>query len=309
MDPLGGVRSGLSQGRASAKGIKNKMKMAKAAKAKTARFDKPVIGHLLLFLLIGTLLGAAVMIPVYAWPEISVAKYMFIGFVLVFLLVGMWHRSRMFRKIDWAHPVRFWPEFWLTFSSGLLCALALFLMFHFIPKLSFASHWQNTGDYGLTMASAAVAFLFPFLFMQLFEASEDLQEKKYPLWYYPKDYIEKQPTWDFDKIVFVNMVFATDAKNKRFERHEVKLPLEANFGETIYLFIQHYNQNVRPDKPFQDMSMPDNSLGWMFGVDKKLGPIKLGTRFIDPELTVEENRIGGDVNITWKRVNKPVDNE
>ncbi len=46
MDPLGGVRSSMAQGKALTRGLKGKAKMAKGLKAKSAKLNKPVVKYL-----------------------------------------------------------------------------------------------------------------------------------------------------------------------------------------------------------------------------------------------------------------------
>lgn len=300
MDPLGGMRSSMAQGKSMSKGVKSKMKMAKAANAKAAKFDKAVIFYLLSFLAIGVLLGCTVFFPYYGGMEGSMVKMLYVLFILTAGVLGRWHMIRMYKKVDWANEYRFGPEFTLTVGSALFLGLGVFLVQFFIPRM--IPSWSLVGDFAFLLASAFVAFVIPFLLSHLFEAAQSIEEDIYPLWYYPKNYIEKQPTWNRELVVYANMVFYPKPSEDRPKRIEVRLPEEANLGEILYLFINDYNKNKSPDRPISDLRREDNSLGWLFSVPKKLWKIQIGKRYLDPELTIEENQISKQMDISFERV-------
>jgi len=292
------------------KGVKGKMKMAKAAKAKAARFSKPVIVYLLKYLLVGILLGFLVFVPLFGAFDGSMVKVLYAGLSLISLLLGMRHVNRLYTKIDWANENRFGPEFLLTIGVSLLLAIGFFLVYRFLPMLfSFLKDQVSpAAAFSWLLASTAVCFWIPYLLYQVFLSTLEVKPREYVLWYYPKDYREQQPTWNRDKVVFANLMFnPTHSEPKRVKKIEAKLPLEANLGEIIYLFINDYNENKSPDDPIDTLRWDNDSLGWLFSVPVKIGKLKVGKRYLDPEITIEENLIKEQDHINFIRIVKDQD--
>ncbi|NND94062.1 MAG: hypothetical protein HKN45_04305 [Flavobacteriales bacterium] len=303
MDPLGGVRSSMAQGKALTKGVKSKVKMAKGLKAKSAKLNKPVVKYLLVFLLISIFLGLSVFVPLHGFEGISRVRLTFVGMSLIAIILGSWHVRRMEDKIDWAHPFRLGPELLLTVGVALILFLGVFLIFYFLPRLM-PNLLIGRPDFAAIIGSSSLFFIVPVLVDRLFKHAQMIDPKQYRMWYYPKEYIEKQPTWSREKLVYANLIFNLKRTDDRHKRIEVRLPLEANFGEMIYLFINDFNENKQPDDPIKDLRSDNDSLGWLFSVPKSIWKLKVGKRYLDPELTVEENEIEKQMNITFERTYK-----
>lgn len=303
MDPLGGVRSSMAQGKALTKGMKSKAKMAKGLKAKSAKLNKPVVKYILIFLLISIVLGLTVFVPIHGFEGISRVKLTFVGMSLLTILLGTWHVKRMEEKIDWAHPYRLVPELLFTIGVALILLLGIFILFYFLPRLM-PNLLLGREDFALTIGSASLLFIVPLLVDRLYKRAQLIESKQYRLWYYPKNYIEKQPTWSREKLVYANLIFNLKRTDDRHKRIEVRLPLEANFGEMIYLFINDFNENKQPDEPIRDLRIENDSMGWLFSVPKRIWKLKVGKRYLDPELTVEENEIEKQMDITFERTFK-----
>jgi hypothetical protein len=217
----------------------------------------------------------------------------------------MLHVRRMFNKIEWADEYRLGPEFLLTFVVALMSAVGLFLMHLFIP--SFVTSMGDVGYFAFMMSSSAIWLLVPFLMFHAHMAASDIERPVYPLWYYPKNYMEKQPTWDREKVVYANMVFEPTYGEGRVKKIEVRLPMEANLGEVIYLFINDYNENKSPDNPINNLRKEDKSIGWLFSSPKRLGKLKIGKKYLDPELSIEENMILPQQDINFERIFSAID--
>jgi hypothetical protein len=303
MDPLGGVRSSMAQGKSLARGMKGKAKMAKALKTKSAKLNKPVIKYLLVFLLISIVLGLSVFVPIHGFEGVSRVKVIFVLMCILSVLLGSWHVKRMEEKVDWAHPYRLGPELLFTAGVALILMLGIFLLFYFLPLL-LPNLLVGRPDFALIIASTSLFFIIPFLVDRLFKRAQVVDGRQYRLWYYPKNYIEKQPTWSRDKLVYANLIFNLKSTDDRHKRIEVRLPTEANFGEMIYLFINDFNENKQPDDPIRDLRIENDSMGWLFSVPKRIWKLKVGKRYLDPELTVEENEIEKQMDITFERTFK-----
>jgi len=287
------------------------MKMAKAAKKRSARFSKSVLFYLLAYFFVGAVAGLVVLIPVHGFSGYSRIKLIFIGLFIAFILFGVRHARRFYQKIDWAHPARLLPELLTTIGLVALIMLGFSLTFYFMAT---GISWLNGMQvFTLVLAGSAVGFIIPFIMDRLYTSALEVEEDEYNLWYYPKDYREKQPVWDRNRLVFPNMVFRPKMMEKRAKVIEVRLPMGANLGEVMYLFIQDFNQNKSPEEPIDNLRWSDDSMGWLFSVPRKTWNLKFGgrtksyhfgRRYLDTELTVEENRIGEQMNVYFERVIK-----
>lgn len=303
MDPLGGVRSSMAQGKALTKGVKGKAKRVKGLKSKAAKLNKPVVKYLLFYLLISILLGLSVFVPIHGFEGVSRVKLIFVLLSVIALLLGWRHVNRMEDKVDWVHPYRLGPELLFTIGVALILLLGIFLIFYFLPFL-FPNLLFGKQYFALTIASSSLFFVIPMLVDRLYKRAQLVENRHYRLWYYPKNYIEKQPTWNREKLVYANLIFNLKSSDDRHKRIEVRLPTEANFGEMIYLFINDFNENKQPDDPIRNLRIENDSLGWLFSVPKRIWKLKVGKRYLDPELTVEENEIEKQMDITFERTYK-----
>ncbi|HQX37449.1 MAG: hypothetical protein IPI00_07100 [Flavobacteriales bacterium] len=305
------------------KGLGSKVKQAKGAQAKAAKFNSGIVKHLLVFLLLGSLLGLTVFLPYYQFdgffatpapdgtvPKLNMVRVVFTSLSIIFLLIGIWHLSKAEKKVDWFDRFRLGPEFGLTLGFAFVAALGLFLMHRFGHLLLF---WKTTppnayfepmaSTFALLFASTAIWFVVPFLVRHLYQRAMLVEDKQYPLWYFPKNHKEKEPVW-IEPFVHLHMRFIPDRKQGSSKLIETKLPLQWNFGQGVYLFIEDYNEHRSPDAPIKELRQDDNSLGWLFSVPKKIGSIKIGQRYLDPELSVQENRIVENTEIRFSRIHR-----
>jgi len=296
--------------RAKAKMAKNQVQkrakyaqgVAKKAKGKTAKLDKVLVLHHLLFMGMALVASLALFIPLqWEGNTLPMPKLVFIGLVAYHILMGRWHIRRAERKIRWYNREDLWPESAVNMTVPLFMALVIFLISLLVPAtftenrtLAYAQHFSAYAGF---MAMSTMGFFVPWFSEKVLESALSLQPKKYKLWFWPKDYKEKQPTWNRDLVVFADLTFIRDVDNPVLTEVKVKLPQEALFGEMIYLFIQDYNNNRSPEAPIKDLWSPDGDMGWLFYV-----PGKLGSRdYIDPDLTVGENPITENCTVIFER--------
>jgi hypothetical protein len=155
----------------------------------------------------------------------------------------------------------------------------------------------------LILASGTVSILIPFLLNACFEQALQIGEKEYKYWEYPENFIEQQPTWNRERVVFSNLNFRRKQNENFVTTIKVKLPKEANFGELIYLFMKDYNENRSPENPIDGLSRKQGTLGWFFKTDNKgITKVWKRKRLIDTDMTVEENGIEEDGHIYFERI-------
>src|SRR5690554_3954032 len=294
-DPTRGIRSGYAESQGVKRTGKAKLGRAKAFQAKAAKVDKPVVMHFLLFLLIGILMGLAVFAPFFNTATYSMLKSLFIAFFGIGLLLGHWHNSRAAKKIDWATSGKFFPRLLLSLAVYLAVFGGILRMFMVLPLLIPSYVSETNFSISALLAASTISILIPFLINETFDYATDIESKEYKIWEFPQNYIEKQPTWNRDRVVFSNLNFRRKENENFVTTIKVKLPKEANFGELIYLFMRDYNENRSPENPIGELLPQHGTIGWFFKTDNK-GVSKLWKRkvMIDTDLTVEENGIEED---------------
>lgn len=304
-DPTRGIRSGLAESQAIKRTSKSKFRQVKGIQTKAAKVNKSVVMHFLLFLLIGVLMGLAVFAPFYKNSSYSVLKILFISFFVIGLLIGHWHKTRMLKKIDWSPNSKFFPRFLLTLAVYLSVFSGILLIFMVLPML--LSNIVNVSETNFSisalLAASTVSILIPVLINEAFDYATEIESKEFKYWEFPQNYIEKQPTWNRDRVIFSNLNFRRKENENFVTTIKVKLPKEANFGELIYLFMRDYNENRSPENPIGELTPQYGTLGWFFKKDNT-GITKLWKKkiLVDTDLTVEENGIAEDGHIYFERI-------
>lgn len=312
MNPGSGLRSKMAQAKNYEKQAKTGAKRAKAAKSKTAKFDKALVLHHLLFMLFAALLTLVALIPLY--PEnvqYSIPKLIFIGLSAIFLLLGIYHNKRATKRFNWFDSDGTWPEFGILFSVGALVYLCMSMLLYFLyPLILGTNSYELTRAYSFLWPLSATALFIPHLYKVLASIALRMESKEYKLWFYPRNYKEKQPTWNRERKVVANLKFVKDPDIPVESEVQVTLPMEAEFGEMFYLWLQDFNNRRSPEDPIKELYSQANDVGWLFAIERKgffgkLSPVK---RIIDPELTVEQNgilNVGEEIeNIVFHRVRK-----
>jgi uncharacterized protein with PQ loop repeat len=306
-DPRAVARSGFAASQGVKRTGKAKFSQGKAVKGKAVKLDKPVLMHFLLFLLWGIILGLVIFIPFYTTASYSRLKVLFAVFFGLGLLFGNWNKNRMMKKIDWAPTAKLFPKFVLTLAVYLALFGGILLTFLLLPMFLSAYTSETTLSISLLLAASPISVFIPFLLNETFNQALEIEPKSYKVWEFPQNYIEKQPTWNHDRLVYSNLSFRRKENENYVTTIKAKLPKEANFGELIYLFIRDYNDNKSPDEPIRQLTEQDGTYGWLFRKYNKdhKGIKKLWTKesvLLDPELTIEGNDMEEDCHIYFERI-------
>lgn len=300
-DPTAQAKSSYAQSKGMQKSAKSKFSRGKAVSAKAASFNKAVGIHLLVFWLVGLILGCTVFLPFFSLPGYPLASYTYAGIALLSIFIGVWSQKRASKKIDWYTGVGFLPKFWLTLGVFGVLFLGITLLYSCI------SYFTGLAEVPLAItaliASASMTCLIPLLFRTGFERAMAIEPKHYRLWEYPENYIERQPTWNRERIVFANLHFKRKESENLVTTVKVKLPKEAIVGELIYLFMRDFNENRSPDNPIQQLSAREGVQGWMFKVNNTgLRALFKKKRLVDTDSTIEENNIEEDQHLYFERL-------
>jgi hypothetical protein len=133
-----------------------------------------------------------------------------------------------------------------------------------------------------------LTFAVPQFLAVSFEAYSEIPQEIYKIWYYP----DEEKEIDFDKIdtskVFMlEMEFSKSINDNHLVNSKAKAPMGMQFGDWFMSFIDNYNHKFDKE-PIQYLNSDNTSHGWIFYVK----PSFFGTpKYIDPDLTITENRI------------------
>ncbi|MCA1750815.1 MAG: TssN family type VI secretion system protein [Cryomorphaceae bacterium] len=300
-NPAAQAKSTFAQSKGVQSKAKSKFARGKAVKAKSARFDKATVKHLLIFLVVGLVLGCTVFIPFFSYPGLPLAKYTYLGLSVLGILIGTWSHRRAGSKIEWYSDTKFISRVWTALGVFVSVFLGMLIIYTCISM--FTGLAEISLSLSLLMASAPLTSLIPLFFSESFERAASIEPKEYSLWMYPENYIEKQPTWNRERIVFANLHFKRNPNENLITTVKVKLPKEALLGELVYLFIRDYNENRSPEKPIVGIGAKDGVEGWLFRTNNKgMRALFKKRRYVDTDITIEDNRIEEDQDLFFERV-------
>lgn len=308
MDPLGGARSQAAQAKAVQRGVKGQLKMAKAAQARTAKLDRKLILHMLLYLAFGLVLGCLAFVDFFGKHEGSMPRLVFVITALLCLPVGMLHEAWLLKRSEGDRSVG--PELLISFITMLFVGLGIFLGHWLFPAIPGAG---GHPAFAWIIALASLGVLLPHLVLLAYEAAFAFEPRYYQLWHFPVDQREREPQWDKDRIVIANLHFKRKEYEPLVTTVNARLPLDAALGELVHLFVKDYNENRFPGTPIEELHYPDGSLGWIFRTRRFLLPksrkLAFSTRVLDPALTIADNRLGRDADIFFERVITSVESD
>jgi hypothetical protein len=273
----------LRQIRSAASGANRAMNMGKKVQKKSAKFGYAVVIYCVVF--------SVVMALSTLWnfmPTIT-APFKYILTFALSLLMGIIHLKTLYAKIDWAQPETYFKEFAFTLLIPLIAGVISASLVHYLIIPGY-------GKVAIFISLAYFSFAIPYLWMKSYRFAMLIPEKVFSYWEYPQHKIEPSSEWERDKFVYANLIFSKSIKDETESTVKVRLPLDAKFGELIYMFVQDYNERRNPEFPIEDLYRPDGSIKWFFQAKKRFG-----TSTIDPNLTVAANKLKDEQVIIFGR--------
>lgn len=145
--------------------------------------------------------------------------------------------------------------------------------------------------------------VFPFVLPQFLATSlatyREIPPEIHKIWYFPLDEDEV----DYDKIdtsniYMLELEYSKSINDPRLTNTKLRAPVSMKFGDWFRSFIDNYNYKFDSD-PIQYTYADRTAIGWIFYIK----PSFLGTpRYIDPDLTIIENKISEKNIILARRV-------
>jgi hypothetical protein len=152
---------------------------------------------------------------------------------------------------------------------------------------------------GLMYSSSVLMIAVPYFFMLSFGLLLKIPQAIYKVWYLNPD--REEP--DFDRIN-INRIYLLELELfKNVNKNDVtnlklKAPLEMKFGDWYQSIILNYNQRFEED-PIQYTYLDNSSMGWIFHTKPGFFSSR---KYIDPDLTIEQNHLHEKHTIIAKRV-------
>lgn len=258
--------------------------MGKKAKKQSSKFGFAVVLYCLIFSVVLSLNTLWHFIPTLTAPS----KYILA--LLISVLLGVIHLKKMYENIEWAQEDSYFKELGFTLLISLIGLGITYSLIKYLIAPDYA-------DVALIISIAYFGFSFPYLWAKAKRFAYLIPEKIHSFWEYPKHPIEPSSEWQRDKFVYANLIFTKSLEDQTESTVKVRLPLDAKFGELIYLFVEDYNERRNPEFPIMDLHNNEGSIKWYFKAKKRFGMAA-----IDPEMTVAANKLKDEQIIYFGRV-------
>jgi len=186
-------------------------------------------------------------------------------------------------------------------SQGRFAAVFFVLVNAFVGMIGFTLLYNYFEPSGLApwYALCVLPFVLPQFLSTSLSSYRSIPQEINKVWYFPLHADEV----DYDKIdtttiYMLELEYSKSINDPRVTNTKLRAPVAMKFGDWFRSFIDNYNYKFDSD-PIQYLNDDQTALGWIFYVKPSfLG----GTRFIDPELTIAENKIAEKNIIMAKRV-------
>ncbi|GGB00723.1 hypothetical protein GCM10011511_25000 [Puia dinghuensis] len=248
-------------------------------------FSKRTILYTLSFVLVFALSGFCIALPLW-----SQYLYAFIFFQAFYLGVGIVHVLVSRQWLKWMGPGAFWPELLHLLVIMLLGAVGMIMTYRIV----------NREGAEIAMSTAALFFMVPYFVYKTYQRSVAIPPKVYKQWYYPVH--SREPDLDEAKmknLLVISFEFQKQMTDRYFTNFRAKAPVDMEFGELFYYFINDYNDRHGGSS----IRFADNQgdlHGWVFYRKPKW--YHLSTKYIDSEKTVFINNIKENDVIICNRV-------
>jgi hypothetical protein len=145
-----------------------------------------------------------------------------------------------------------------------------------------------------------VLFPLPFLFIYTLQLYLNIPGKIFKKWYYPLDHtMPNLDLLDLSRVLIIQFEFLKSTSEISNTNFKAKAPYNMPFGELFYIFISDYNDS-HPQNIIEVTNIQQEPYPWIF---YKRSPWWKSHKYVDPDLTFQENGIINNDIITCIRVN------
>jgi len=248
-------------------------------------FAKPTALYLLIFAVVLGLTGFVVALP---WFYTYLQHFIFMQ--VIFLAWGIVHVWALTRFLKWTGEGSFWAELLYTIVLMLLGGMFFLIAYRVV----------NRDGLELAMATAILFFLIPRVVFQTYRAAMRISPKIFRQWFYPVHETVAEP--DFAKLrnlLVISFEFQKRTSDKYFTNFRAKAPVDMEFGQLFYYFINDYNDR-HPNDVIRYVAETGQPNGWIFY--KKPKWYTFITRYIDADRTIFLNKIKENDVIICSRI-------
>lgn len=218
----------------------------------------------------------------YYW----VFSFIFLGLGVLHLYLGDWLRL-------YGPDRAFAQRVLFTIIIVLLSMIGYFLVFYFLGHKS---------GYAFYFALSLWYIMVPTAVVRCFDLGLAIPAREYKEWHYPsKPIIADMDRIDLSNFAIITYVFSKKFDDKEMSNFQSKAPYDLKLGDLFYFFIQEWNYKY-PQSNIEFADANKKTFGWLFYVQDKWYQPK---RFLDPDITIRENKILVNQIIQTLRVPQP----
>lgn len=251
---------------------------------------KPYQKETIIYILLGALLFAVIGISSHPAFSISAAANLII-LQIYFLLLGIVHLYFIRNTLKMTTPDHdFLNELIFSCIVGCLGAACFLIVYR----------KMNSRGFEFIMMGSILFFILPLLVFETFRKAINVPPKVLKKWYYPvQQDIEEPEDNKLKNLIVISFEFLKDPYDNTITNFRAKAPMEMEFGELFYYFINDYNERNQNSR-IQFVDDSGKPYGWIFYRKNKL--LSLFTNYIDGETTIRQNKIIENDVIICERV-------
>lgn len=157
----------------------------------------------------------------------------------------------------------------------------------------------NTNNMAWWFSTCFLCFFIPYMVDTAFRKFAAIPPEIYKVWYHPDDYEEPDfERMDLNKMFLIDIEFSKTPNDPTISNFKAKAPLEMVFSDWFVSFIANYNTKF-DDSQIQYTNSEGEAHGWIFYTK---GNFFTGRKYIDPDLTINANKIRENEAVVAKRV-------
>jgi hypothetical protein len=219
-------------------------------------------------------------------------QILFIFFQIITLIIASFHIYFINEKLGWDEELIFLKK--LLFTVGIMICSMLFFyaVCHYLVL-------KAVPDYVNLYLPSIFVFIIPFFVIATFDKAMQISPVRYKLWFYKENmYITDPDLIDYSNSHLMSFEFPKKYNDTVISNFKFKAPLDIQFAEMFYNYINEYNDAYRESQIEYQDSM-SKAYGWLFYI--KPNTWWKSKRIIDPHLTMRQNKLREQDVIVPKR--------
>ena len=214
----------------------------------------------------------------------------FFIFQVVYALLGILYIRLLLRYVS--QDTQQYTKVVETLVSLFVVALGMYVF-------SLIYNYFHPVKNGLFIATCVIPLLVPLLFHWAYGAFLEIPPEVYKVWQYQPHAQELDLEGvDFNRLMVIEVEFSREATDENLLKVKAKAPAEVVYGDWFQKFISDYNSKFS-GSPISFIAPDHSSYTWIFYAKPTFFRKR---RYIDPDLSIAQNKIREDKTIVCKRV-------